>query len=327
MKAFQITLEPNEAILSCYLHDQSPEMKTADIRPAMLVFPGGGYSMCSDREAEPIALYYLAEGYNAFVLRYSVGPKAPFEQSFEDANMSMKYLHEHAGDLHINPEKIAVVGFSAGGHLAAALGTMGEIRPRAMVLGYPVTLDDFGPIMGKKIPSCDRKVTRKTPPAFIFSTGDDNLVPIKNSLKFATALADKDVFFELHIFPHGAHGLATGRAETANNSPEMVNSDVATWLPESCRFLRHIMGDFTVGDKENNGDFPNYQQLDLDTPLKFILNNEKGKAALEAAFPGAAKAFIQNPMSGRFSLKQIQPYAPQVLTQEGFDKFMELINS
>lgn len=107
----------------------------------------------------------------------------------------------------------------------------------------------------------------------------------------------------------------------------MINPDAATWLSESSRFLRHVMGDFMVGGKENNGDLPNHKILNLDTPLKFILNDKKGKAALDAAFPGAAEAFIRNPMAGGYSLKQIQPYAPEVLTQEGFEKFMALINS
>ncbi len=327
MKAYEVTLEPNQARLCCYLHDQTPEMKTADIRPAALVFPGGGYSMCSAREADPIALYYLSQGYNAFVLYYSVGPDAPFEKSFEDANASIQYLVENAEELHINPKKIAVVGFSAGGHLAASLGTMGKTRPAAMVLGYPVILSEFGPIMNKSIPSLERKVTFETPPTFIFATADDGLVPVRNSLQFASALSKSDVFFELHIFPHGAHGLSTATPAAANNNKDMVSTDVQGWLQDSCRFLRHVMGDFTIGGKENNGDLPNYKNIDLDTPLRYVLRSKKGKAALEAAFPGAAQAFIQNPMSGGFSLNQIRAYAPEVLTDEGLGKFMASINS
>jgi len=117
----------------------------------VLVLPGGGYFHTSDREAEPVALAYLAEGFNAFVLRYSVGPESPFEQSFDDAKAALAWIRENAAELHIDPAQVVAVGFSAGGHLAASLATAAAEKPDVLVVGYPVTLEEFGPPVGKEL--------------------------------------------------------------------------------------------------------------------------------------------------------------------------------
>lgn len=142
MKITQIPMGAHNAQLTCYLQDPCTEMPALDRCPAILIFPGGAYAFCSDREADPVALAFLNAGYNAFVLRYSVSQNCPVEEvytnAFAEAQEAMDYLHQNAGDLHIDPEQIAVVGFSAGGHLAASVGTMGRVRPAAMLLGYAV---------------------------------------------------------------------------------------------------------------------------------------------------------------------------------------------
>ena len=124
MKITQIPMGAHNAQLTCYLQDPCTEMPALDRCPAILIFPGGAYAFCSDREADPVALAFLNAGYNAFVLRYSVSQNCPVEEvytnAFAEAQEAMDYLHQNAGDLHIDPEQIAVVGFSAGGHLAAS---------------------------------------------------------------------------------------------------------------------------------------------------------------------------------------------------------------
>ena len=129
MKITQIPMGAHNAQLTCYLQDPCTEMPALDRCPAILIFPGGAYAFCSDREADPVALAFLNAGYNAFVLRYSVSQNCPVEEvytnAFAEAQEAMDYLHQNAGDLHIDPEQIAVVGFSAGGHLAASGGHHG----------------------------------------------------------------------------------------------------------------------------------------------------------------------------------------------------------
>ena len=119
-------------------------------RPAALIFPGGGYQYCSDREAEPVALAYLAEGYNAFVLRYTVGTSCPLDKALQDAQGSPAPSAGKCGPVPVSPRiKIVAIGFSAGGHLAAALGTQSEEKPNALVLGYAVTLGATWAPMGR----------------------------------------------------------------------------------------------------------------------------------------------------------------------------------
>ena len=121
MKIITVTLAPNQAVLTCYLQDQSPKMPNAAIRPAMLVVPGGGYQYCSDREGEPVALAYMAQGFNAFVLRYTADATTPIDKALQDGAAAMDYLRANAAELEIDPQQIAAVGFSAGGHLVASL--------------------------------------------------------------------------------------------------------------------------------------------------------------------------------------------------------------
>src|SRR5665811_2055937 len=101
--------------------------------------------------------------------RYAVGPDAPWEQSFADGRAGLAWVRAHAAELDIHPAKVAVVGFSAGGHLATSLGTLSDNRPDALVLGYPVTLAEFGPVMGKEVPDTPAAVTQDTPPTLLFS--------------------------------------------------------------------------------------------------------------------------------------------------------------
>ena len=111
MKIITVTLAPNQAVLTCYLQDQSPKMPNAAIRPAMLVVPGGGYQYCSDREGEPVALAYMAQGFNAFVLRYTADATTPIDKALQDGAAAMDYLRANAAELEINPQQIAAVGF------------------------------------------------------------------------------------------------------------------------------------------------------------------------------------------------------------------------
>ncbi|MCC2593718.1 alpha/beta hydrolase [Tessaracoccus sp. OS52] len=235
----------NDAALTGYIQEPSAELSTATVRPAVLVLPGGGYFITSDREAEPVALAYLAEGFNTFVLRYSVGAEAPFSNSLADAEAALRWIRGHADELHVDPEKVAVAGFSAGGHLASSLA-VGADKPDALVVGYPVTLSEFGPAIGKDILNVPDHVTSDTPPTFLFSTCDDTVVPIRNSLEFLGALASAGVPFESHIYLLGPHGLSLSRPLTASGHAELVEPSVAQWFADSVRFLRSVFGDFPV---------------------------------------------------------------------------------
>ena len=137
MKVFTTYFSEDQKVsLTGFLLDASREMPNMENRPAVLVIPGGGYRMCSDREAEPIAMLFAQEGYHTFVLRYTVGETGTFtfEQPFGDAVRALKYIRENAAEFHVLPDKIAAIGFSAGGHLASSLGT---ISPHPGLPLYP----------------------------------------------------------------------------------------------------------------------------------------------------------------------------------------------
>lgn len=218
--------------LTC-LYDNAPaEMGLIRKRPAVLIIPGGGYAFVSDREAAPIALKWMARGYAAFVLRYSVEPLG-FPTQLREACMAMRYIRENSSRFEVNPHMIAAIGFSAGGHLCGTLGTMYDcpevqdlgdaalLRPDALGLCYAVLLS-WGPTHGETIRvvsggdealakrlSIDSQVRPDMPPVYIWHTRTDAVVPCRNSLILAQALDDAGVPYALHIYHDGNHGLAT----------------------------------------------------------------------------------------------------------------------
>ncbi len=217
-----IKLKNKDVTLTTYILDTSFDNRDNYKRPSILVLPGGGYGMCSNREAEPIAMHFLSMGYNAFILRYSLNEASAFPQPLEDAEEALSLMHEKCDEWFVDKDKIAVCGFSAGGHLAAALGTMGKIRPNAMILGYPCITKDICNDVDvlknhKTVPVLDDKVDDDTPPAFIFASSDDGLVPIRSSIKFAESLGENKIPYEMHIFSSGGHGFSTGDYVTIDN--------------------------------------------------------------------------------------------------------------
>lgn len=236
--------------LNCFIREKSPHYSINRGRPAMLVLPGGGYHMRSDRENEPIVIEFLANGFNAFSLEYSVGKFLHPTQLIEGA-MAIAYIRENALELGVNKDNIGAIGFSAGGHLAGMLGTMfddeevklalGEkaknARPNAVILSYPVASAfehaEKGSIenicgtsteLRKKV-DIPNRVNEKSSPAFIWATADDEIVDSENSLLLGCAYKKACVPFALHIFESGEHGLALANREV--NTP---SSDVRAWV-------------------------------------------------------------------------------------------------
>lgn len=167
MKIEKIQLNQTKKVeLTVYLQEESVELAAIKKRPGMLIFPGGGYEFCSDREAEPIALQFLAEGYQTFVLQYSVGKFKDFDEAFLEAEQALTLLHKRADSWHLDTEKIGVIGFSAGGHLAAALANLGRIRPSVAILGYAALLPTMAEQMGIQAPNLLEAISPKTPPYF-----------------------------------------------------------------------------------------------------------------------------------------------------------------
>ncbi len=249
--------EGNEnAYLDTYIADPTSHFT----RKAMLVIPGGGYgAVCSGREGEPIAHAFMPYGYNAFVLHYTVGRKKPFPQQLTEAALAIKHIKDHADEYGIDPEQLFVVGFSAGGHLAASTGVLwknqavlnavpmpyGYNKPRGVMLIYPVIspqfehhFNSFQNLWCTDTPTreqldaaaIEQHVDADSAPAFIMHTANDQLVDVRNAFTVATAYSLAGVPFELHIYPDAPHGVALGNQITAGTTPKFNNSAIAEWV-------------------------------------------------------------------------------------------------
>lgn len=310
-EVLQLTDNP-EVTLVTYLHDLYPEMQDADVRPAVLVIPGGGYRMCSDREAEPIALAYMAEGYQAFVLRYSVGEKAEFPTPLYDAETALETIRKNAEIWHVDSNKIAAVGFSAGGHLAACLGTMGRIRPAALVLGYTLTQGMKAGIVPYDIPDIVGRVDENTPPSFLFAAAKDPVVPMSNSLQFAQALDNAKVPFEIHIFKDGGHGFSLAKPHVASGDIAQTSDVLAQWFSLSIDWLHSVLGDFEV--KEMTQKIPEPQkctEYGVDVTLVTLWENEECRNILTKFIPVLERDEVRQPAMG-FTIRTISAYSPDV---------------
>ncbi len=263
----RIYLRENEE--KVFLDTYVPDKIKGFTRRAILVIPGGGYhNVCSDREGEPIAHAFMAEGFAAFVLSYSVARVRPFPAQLIEASLAMAHIREHAEEYGIDPEAVFVTGFSAGGHLACSLGVLWHLdeiyqktgipfginKPNGMILGYPVTIFEGGhkgthqnlwctdePSAEQiAISSLENHVDDKSVPLFIMHTSDDAVVPIKSALALASAYAEKGLPFELHVYPHAPHGAALANEITSYGNPLLENEAIANWVRMAIYWAKHL---------------------------------------------------------------------------------------
>lgn len=229
------------------------------VSTGVLVFPGGGYvHLAMDHEGYQIAAWLNSYGITAFVLRYRLGPEYHHPIELGDAQRAVRYVRAHASEMGLDPHRIGVWGFSAGGHLASSVGTHFDngnanspdaiehesSRPDFMILAYPViTMKEpyvhrgsRDALLGKSpdpalvnLMSNETQVTNQTPPTFLFATSDDPVVPVQNSVEFYLALRAAGVPVEMHLYEHGPHGVGLAR-----NNPDLSSWPglLAHWLKE-----------------------------------------------------------------------------------------------
>lgn len=242
MRVFEFVPEGEiNCSVKAWIHDQNQSIYVEQrVLPAIIICPGGGYERVVDREAEPVANAYYAAGYNTYILTYSAGEDAKDFVPLKQLAATIAQIRANEETWYTDKNKIAVCGFSAGGHLAASLGTLfnedkflkafgrdEHIRPDAMILGYPViTSDKYAHVWSIQNVSgaekgseeytwfgLDKHVDEQTPPTFMWHTAEDKSVPVENSLKMAGALSKFKIPFEYHVFPDGRHGLSVCTVE------------------------------------------------------------------------------------------------------------------
>ncbi len=240
---------------------------TVGPRDAILVIPGGGYTGVSAREGVYTALAFLGKGVNTFVLNYSVGEHAVYPRQLLDACRALKYIKENADKYYINPDRIFALGYSAGGHLLGTLTTLhgvGEdilglsrdyLKIKGAIFCYPV-ITAYGPTHTgsfenllkkplvdyteeeKNLLSIEKNITSDTPPAFIWHTSEDVSVPINGSIKLCQAYYDAKIPVELHIYPHGPHGIALGNNVSSGGRADYVQPKAEVWVDEAYKWIK-----------------------------------------------------------------------------------------
>ncbi len=230
-----------------YLQEDYDTLEAHKIRPAVIICPGGAYRWRSPREKDPPAFAFLSMGYQVFILEYSCAERAGEYRPLRELAQAVCELRGNHEAWHIDPGRIAVLGFSAGGHLAASLGALWNdpelalpawCRPDALVLCYPVvSTKEFAheesaqwvsggdPAVREKLHLWNR-VTEDFPPTFMWHGGEDKSVPPENSLLLAVELRRHSVPFEYHLFGSGAHGISTCTQEV--ETPDEV---CRAWVP------------------------------------------------------------------------------------------------
>lgn len=255
-----------DAYLEAYIHSPHAELCICK-RKAIIVCPGGGYQMLSEREGEPIALQYFAAGLNVFILRYSICENAANYKPLIEACLAIRYLRKNCDEYFVDPDNVFITGFSAGGHLAASAGTLWHTpkvqahlegdapeicKPTATVLCYPVITNNEcfrhkGSILmlngNRDVKdemdrfSLELHVDGNTSPAFLWHTAKDSVVPVQNSLLYASALAANKIPFELHIHPNGDHGLALCNKETCSNNEDFIIPYNEDWIKYAIKWI------------------------------------------------------------------------------------------
>lgn len=247
----------------------------------MIICPGGGYRILADRERLPVVLSFMQAGYQTFVLSYSLGDDSVYPNPLVDLSMAVRWVRANAERLGVNPDQIAIMGFSAGGHCAAMLATQWHLeawqaaeqvdmeaggfaeldqysnQPNAAVLCYAVTdfhafpnLDEVrtrdyvGAIAAERIHESEPiyYVNEKTCPPFLWHTAADETVPAVQSVRFAEKLLEAGVPVELHLYERGPHGISAGNKLTDYGIEDEIPGTVPGWADLAVAWVNATLG-------------------------------------------------------------------------------------
>ncbi|MCA9835071.1 MAG: alpha/beta hydrolase [Thermomicrobiales bacterium] len=272
-------------VLDAYIIEQSLTAQIGHIssptsRPAMIICPGGGYRILADRERLPAAMPFMEQGYQSFVLSYSIGDDSVYPHPLVDLSMAVRWVRANAERLGVNPDQVAIMGFSAGGHCAAMLATqwhldtwkeaesidiaranLGDLgsysnQPNAAVLCYAITdfhafpnidertAETVGAIAVQRIPESDpvNYISAETCPTFLWHTAADETVPALQSVRFAERLLEAGVPVELHLYERGPHGISAGNKLTDYGIEDAIPATVPGWANLAVLWVNATLG-------------------------------------------------------------------------------------
>ena len=259
------------AKLTTYVLSQYEDVRM-EPAPFVIICPGGGYEFLSNREAEQFALQWNARGVHAAVLRYSVAPER-FPVALLQLANAVALVHEKSEEWCVNPDQIFLEGSSAGGHLAASFGVFwskpylrealgigddfeARLRPAGLILNYPVITagtyaheGSFQNLMGdvaddeeRRVElSIEEQVNEDMPPVFVWHGGEDQSVPLENSLLLAIACRQVGVPVELHLYMKGEHGL--GLANDLTQAPDGygIEPSCESWMELAFIWMQEVI--------------------------------------------------------------------------------------
>ncbi len=270
MELMQKTITINEerrVVLKTYILSNPSEP-----RPALIILPGGAFTMLSEREAEPVALTFANAGFHTFVLNYSIGDDSEFPNPLDDVSLSIWELKKNAEQWSIAEDAVFLMGFSAGACIAGMSATQWNtpglaerldvpeegIKPAGAVIGYGASLlstifensdDDLivpepGRISADRTPQLDliNYVDKSTVPMFIWHNRFDKYVPVLNALLLAGAMEKMKLPFELHIFQNGYHGMSVNNT-LSHPDGDGVDEGVAMWVPLCIHWIQSVIAE------------------------------------------------------------------------------------
>lgn len=234
---------------------------------AIIIVPGGGYSFVSLREADPVALSYMSEGFISIILHYTVNKSYPIPM--QELAFAIDYLRNNCDKYYIDKDKISIIGFSAGGHLVSSYGylyknedfltytklNIDNIKPNCIVCSYPVITMGENTHSGSKdiitnnknnlieLLSVEKHIDPDYPPTFVWTTVEDKCVPYMNSVLFVDALNNAKVKHEFCLYPYLDHGLSIINPLLYNLDilEDKRMQDVASWFIKSVNFIRSVL--------------------------------------------------------------------------------------
>lgn len=263
-----LTMDPT---ITSYCPENFKEWSTNYKRKCVLVIPGGGYQFVSEREAEPVALRFVGQDIACFVLKYTIMPNLVYPNPIVEAFAAIAYIRKYADIYHIDPDKISVLGFSAGGHLAATVScyhtskeyadylniSLDDMKVNGCILSYPVISSGLYSHAGsinnvsqgredlKEKLSIEKHITKDFPKTFIWHTTFDTIVPLENSLLLAQELSKNKIFLEMHIYPMLDHGQAlcdrSVYNENVSNEEILKMKHNTQWVENAIHFVKEYI--------------------------------------------------------------------------------------
>ncbi|MBR3620710.1 MAG: alpha/beta hydrolase [Clostridia bacterium] len=249
-----------------------------------LLLPGGSYSTCDISEVEPAAKLFNSKGYNCFALQYSVGKHYKWPYPLEDYETAIQYLYDHSGDYGITPTLIVVIGFSAGGHLAAMAASDERYKPYAAAVLYGATNASTIDYNAPGAPDANDAVNENTCPCFIASSRNDWIVPVNNTMNFMAALNKYDIDYEAHIYGYSMHGFNIGADFGAK--PPLFNTHCGNWVNDFLAWLGELTSGQYVSIRERcEYNDAHSESLSSMNSNKVIFDSPEAASLIKKRFP------------------------------------------